>query len=1247
VDPWAANTLGRTRRILATLAEEIHWMCDKVEPSANGRTIAPDEDEASRLNSTMHALMLLSFSGQEPNQEWLKSHIGTQLARCSRCVESFYTAKRMFYQRLLPYVDPVRKHYATAIDLNSLHGKENLDMFFSFLEDWDIERVKPIVTEVVRELDQAASVEAWFESLRKDAHRFNAIHECFCEPTMLRDAELRNAVKRLCGIEQMKITGPADALVTFLFEEDDDMRFLAEKSWRDVGPSITPRVFENNLSITLESATSTAYTVNDPDKISRFFRGIAKIVSSVGKDVILKCISGAEKDPIKLAVHRIQPNTPLWPAILRFFQALMHKLRLSVWEVISPLTASAFGDVVFHDKLFGRLLREAEQNAGGVSQLLDLTEWMSEYINSVEPLLRPTTAPAVLRHVFKTELPALSRGLCFKEGMKILDSTLKAVEPEVTSNHEVLVRQANDLFLEYQKLVTDVAFSSQSFEDRLMEEHMAIAQLAAQETVISALKLDVRFLQADHQCLSRKSPGKPTYEMDVRAGLWDIVARKFPLNNVKFCQKLLEAVRGVAEIDRLYISPKQKDLTTEMEAFNARLSTFDAPLAKVLSSMSRCSFETLETALADQGTFEALLLLMMHRSEDVAMSAEDVLLLGTKAEDKADGLRLTFIKDFSVPILSLSSLSRQHAKLDIFGPMPRWTKIGITVLEILCDRTRGVLMSELEMWERSILRVHWEMQWRCLGAIFRRCRKWALSEDKAAMIEFLRNTMDYAETLFDKFWTYDQALHASLDEIEGSREDAWTHNLLQDASKILNPFTHILSIQDEHLLQTGMKLMCKILGLLAEKGVSVADQAFFGNLKQYLYPETFPGYDPTRATHTNLSEAQKTELAVFANRLCRDFIPGELSSTKNITLHLLTLGCKSVKEKPVIVISDEEYGDLDIPDKEEMPKAASEPVGTKTRAKLDFQPAPYSHRLATASKPAPKTPGDPMRTNVKQRDPSAVVAFLEKRKAEKAALQKKKDAILKTKPKTRVLGDSSSDEDSSDGGGSALFKLGSRTKTEVKEKVAEAPRKSFARKLPVVKHIKDNRARLAPDMAQLYKQIFKWDFFHDGAFPPGLSSSHYTSVPKTFGTFGAYQKTFEPLLLLEAWQSFLKSKEEAMPSGCLEVKIASRMRSDHFVDLETSIENTSDRNRWFEADVVLLSSSKDPLINTGGPHCIARVNTVMRKFGANEISLRCEPGPAMLQNHMRTGGTLYGIKIMRYFSHLPVMDYLCTDIIVV
>jgi senataxin len=767
--------------------------------------------------------------------------------------------------------------------LHREHGKENIDMFWEHLEDWDIERVTPTISEVVDDLNRAASPDAWFEELRKKPASLNAIYECFCEPTMIeRSPKIKAAIKRLCATEKLEIIGPAEALITFLFQEDNDLRLLAEKSWKARGPSITGKAFGTNLSGPLESATRSAHAETDPNKLSRFFRGIATIVQSLGKDVILRHISGAEQDPIKLAVHRIQPNLPFWHSILRLFKALMSTLRRDVWETISPLSPSGFGDVIFHDRKFRSLLSDTEQGVGGESQLLDLTEWMSDYIDSVEPLLRPATAPGLLRQIFNNDLPPLSRGLCFKEGMKILNSTLKAIESEVSSGN-VLVRQANELFVEYSAMAVQVAFSTEIFEDKLMEKHMLVAQQAAQETIISALSLDLRFFLADHDCLTRKkTPTKPIYDLGIRGDMWDVVSKRFPLNDSKFCKQVLRALKTFLDIDRIWVSPKEPELNEEKTKFNSRISSLDKPLASILKSMSRCSPSALEAVLEDQPSFETLLGLMLARSEDVAMSAEDVLLTGMKAMDKLDALRLMLVSDFSIPILSLTSMSRQLAKSGLFAMMPRWVKTSSIIVDLLCDRTQGIIrQSDMEPWQRSILRVYWETQWRNLGTIFKRSRRWALCEDKLVMIEFLRDSMDYAETLFDNFWTFEQALRGSMEELKGkSQEGSWSDRLLQDASKALNPFTSILSIQDEHLLQTCQKLMCKMLGLLAEKGVPVVDEGLFVNLKRYLFPETFPDYDASKTTPTNLTETQKTELSVAANRLSPNFIPGNIFRQK-------------------------------------------------------------------------------------------------------------------------------------------------------------------------------------------------------------------------------------------------------------------------------------------------------------------------------------------------------------------------------
>lgn len=86
---------------MANLPEEVHWLCEKIEPGPGGKPVVCSEDEATRQESTLHALMLLSFVDQETNQQWLKGRVSVQLARCAKCAAQFYFLKRKFYHQLL------------------------------------------------------------------------------------------------------------------------------------------------------------------------------------------------------------------------------------------------------------------------------------------------------------------------------------------------------------------------------------------------------------------------------------------------------------------------------------------------------------------------------------------------------------------------------------------------------------------------------------------------------------------------------------------------------------------------------------------------------------------------------------------------------------------------------------------------------------------------------------------------------------------------------------------------------------------------------------------------------------------------------------------------------------------------------------------------------------------------------------------------------------------------------------------
>jgi len=121
-------------------------------------------------------------------------------------------------------------------------------------------------------------------------------------------------------------------------------------------------------------------------------------------------------------------------------------------------------------------------------------------------------------------------------------------------------------------------------------------------------------------------------------------------------------------------------------------------------------------------------------------------------------------------------------------------------------------------------------------------------------------------------------------------------------------------------------------------------------------------------------------------------------------------------------------------------------------------------------------------------------------------------------------------------------------------------------------------------------------------------------VSSAFQNVSQYKGTFEPLLMLECWNQFRKAKEENNFT-VFEVELATRMNADNFVELHTTIDQAefmSKKIQIGESDVLLLSTSLQPLSSPDEPNCLARVVGINRKRAVVEISLRCLPSPQML-----------------------------------
>ena len=221
-------------------------------------------------------------------------------------------------------------------------------------------------------------------------------------------------------------------------------------------------------------------------------------------------------------------------------------------------------------------------------------------------------------------------------------------------------------------------------------------------------------------------------------------------------------------------------------------------------------------------------------------------------------------------------------------------------------------------------------------------------------------------------------------------------------------------------------------------------------------------------------------------------------------------------------------------------------------------------------------------------------------------------------------------------------------------KLAAMKAQGPVKKIRKERTLKDMRARLAPDLSVLHRSILSWEFFHNGDFPPSSERNNYALVTSSFRNPVEYQQTFEPLLILEAWQGFLKSREETGNSQKpYAIKIANRLTVDSFIEVNTSMPITDGGELGIsEADIILMSKAQSPIQNPNQPHCLARVHRISRKKGQMEINYRVIPSNPLI-SAMVPNSTIHGVKVAsitpleREYGALLGLQYydLCDEII--
>lgn len=1104
----------------------------------------------------------------------------------------------------------------------------------------------------------------------------------------------------------LRLNDYVPAMGQFLFDETSARRSWADRSWRKIGHGPTKEEFwwvvQDPLFKAMQRAASHG---QDSGFLEIFWRGVYLIVDKLDKDLITHCLRALEIDIYRLALDHIQLDSHFFRSVLQTLKALLVKSPNDFWEAMGAISPSCVVESICNSPQFGKVLQEAEsdQPQDG-SSLQDMLSWIEPFMSSLKAANQPPACRALVTQFMERFQVGIytthARMCCFLSGLGVLASTLRSfVDSKTTIDGSVGRVVVSEIMEVVSRHIDHILAVAHLPEDEPLAREFASVGM---NVVRNALALDCQCFKIDHDALMTRLPlqeGNNGHSQTV----WKAVAKALHPNRVSLAKNTLVGMIGQVGLEKFKTEGEGGQVKDKIK-FNERYSELLQSITDIFGQLSNFNPEALAILFQKIDTASALLAGLIAADQSVYEAAIEVIKIVSGQSGRREALSYLLRSYFETTVSCITWTIRRIAHRQIFASNPRMLKTCGDVIEVLCNDQDGVLNgNSFTDREKFVIRGFWQYIWSALTVIFKTTEAWGTTHDSSLMKEFCRDTMQFAENLFNQYNSFANAIDPKISAVKV--EEVTSHSTIDSGRQLLEqPTTTIdtmvkwLRLRDEYLAGTLEKLVCQILRRLREWGITVSD-------KTLAYIEDVA---IRNAVKTVLSPQQKAELARALDEHLDRLSPGAESisaqpatAAKQSTLSAWTKSINGVQtsqslttapKKNVEVIDLESWrskakvprqsietasgkGDIHArEDQEDEILSASRSV-EKFKAQQAEQNA--SRATALASRPIPK-PKSAVAASAF--DGKSFREKREKERQEKLARDRAQIALLKKRPDGPMLSavslkgkdhtpqipgmmvsSESEADDDDDELDRELFGIDKPSKvSEGVEQYREAKLRALrqaqqqgpVKKVKQVRNAKDMRARLAPDLSPLHRTILSWDFFHTGEFPPNSEKNDYSLVSNTFKTSNEYQATFQPLLILEAWQGFAKSREETNGKA-FEIKIANRLTVDTFVEVSSSMSQANGRELGIgEADIILMSKAEAPMQDPKQPHCLARVSKITRKKNVVEVTYRVNTNNPLL-SYLTPNSSVRGVKVNsitpleREYGALLGLQYydLCDEII--
>ena len=1084
------------------------------------------------------------------------------------------------------------------------------------------------------------------------------------------------------------------ATTAFLFGSNEYRQAWAFMIWSRLKSNINPEDFDFALKDPLYNAMKKVQpSFAEPEQVSSYWSAMKVVLGKIEKSLITHSLRALDIDVCKLALEHIQLDFKNYEDLLNCIQLLLMKAPSDFWDAMGAIPPVTIIELVYNSHAVEKSLRlNSNTPFSGLERAETFFDWIWPFIASVKasnqaPICR-CLANQMLVHFQSDTYSAAARDECLKIGFKAILVTLRNMSHEISNGRNIggaIVSEVLDVVYHH----TDMLISQ--VKGLNLQTDLTEVQKLCLELIQHFLALDCSSLSRERNILATNGRWE-RIEATQFYEAWMKLAAIINPTNVALANSFLLGCRDIIGLD-LFTTKQKSGLSADCKKFEAHIIRLWDVIRDVLDKLNDFHLDDLLMFMKRRSWASGLIAQLFASDLQIHQSTVELIKLMSLQTGRKESLHHLLKISYSPLVSAFSIAIRRVASRKAYPPCPRILRLSGDLIDIMCDSQTGLFRTRsLDPDEGSVTEFLWVSIWEALAVIFETTEVWSNNGyPKEELMNFCRDTMQFADRLFENYGIFASALENAL----GSSENV-QQRLLNHSKPTMKGMVKWLRLRDEYLSSKSVSLISKLLVRLRDSSIELPidtlkyiEGVLKGEIRAKLSDQQLTELERAFEAHIERSAIAKT---VFAYIFDKDASSDDVEKTNDSIDKALELQGRIDFNKWKSKAENSKFSaskDSSIEPK----KASTQVIKENLLTDIKYKETAEEYKARIERKNSIKSVITAKRTSkaAVSVNPSE---FKRQRELEKEA-KKKRDAaaiaaakkhlpLRATSGQAREAGSGlaglgvagkdhaskgtgmmvSSEEESEEDADNALdrelFGLTKGSKQNDRKPSGGNQSMGTLRSLPLqpvkkrrlVRSFRDMRARLAPDLSTLHTLILNWDYFHDGDYPPNSSLESYNKVSDKFRTPLDYQRTFEPLLTLEAWQGFLKAREEGN-SKPFEIKIVSRSSVDAFVEISTSMDQAENKDLMLsEGDICLLAEAKNPATSQVEPHCLARVWRVTRKKSWFEILYRTVPGNPLV-SALVPQGTVYGIKVQsitpleREYGALLGLQYydLCEEII--